>query len=128
MGANWKLVFYKPPGKAEAPVRKFLKDKCLRKDEKAKLTERLKLLAKEGSQLAVDMPAVLHPLKGERYRKIYELRVSGTPSNPRIFLFISDKKEIVLLFGVRKKGAKAKEMERYYRRAADLRDEWLQRT
>ena len=127
MGEAWKLIWYQPAKGGEPPAKAFLRDRRLRKDEKAKLIARLKSLAENGSQLTNDLPDVLHPLKGKRYRKIYELRVTGTPSNPRIFLFITDQREIVLLFGVRKGGKSTKEMERHYDRAARLRDEWLTR-
>jgi len=123
----WNLVWYRDKEGAEPLVKAFLKDKNLRDDEKAKLVERIKLLEKEGNRLAVDLPNVLHTLKGKQYRKIYELRVTGTPSNPRIFVFFSDQREIVLLFGVRKGGKRTKEMEKHYSRAVRLRDKWLLR-
>jgi len=124
---GWILRWYREESGKEPLVKAFLKDKRLRKDERAKLKERIRLLSKEGNQPALDLPAVLVQLKGERYRSIHELRVTRTPSNPRIFPFFTDQREIVLLFGVRKFGAGSKSMKRHYERAVRLRDEWLKR-
>lgn len=127
MGEGWILIWYRENEVDEPLVKTFLKDERLRKDERAKLAERIKLLAEHGIKAVRHLPKVYRPLKGERFRKIHELRVTGTPSNPRIFFFFTDKREIVLLFGVRKVGKSTKGMQSHYKRAARLRDEWLKR-
>ncbi len=127
MWEGWILRWYREDEGREPLVRTFLNDRRLRKDEKAKLKERIRLLSIEGIALARDLPTVLVQLKGAHYRRIYELRVTRTPSNPRTFLFFTDQREIVLLFGVRKVGSGSKSMKRHYERAVRLRDKWLKR-
>lgn len=109
------MEFYKKEN-GDVPVRDYLL--TLDAKMRAKAFSEIELLVKHGSQLK---EPYVKPIKGERYKGIFELRVKFASDISRIFYFIYHEKTFVLLHGFTKKTEKTprRELERALRYKED---------
>jgi phage-related protein len=94
---DWEIRFYEK-NSGEKPVLDFIKN--LPTKDKAKVFQELNLLEKYGIELGVPITT---KIKGERYKKIWELRIRISTNYYRIFYFLYSGRFFVLLHAVLKK-------------------------
>ncbi len=108
---KWQVEYYKKEN-GDIPVLDYL----LSLDAKirAKAFSEIELLEKHGSRLR---EPYVKPIKGAKYKDIFELRVKFASGISRIFYFTYHKKIFVLLHGFTKKTEKTpqRELERALR-------------
>ena len=112
---GWQVEYYKKEN-GDIPVLNYL----LSVDAKlrAKAFREIELLEKHGSDLR---EPYVKPVKGAKYKGLFELRVKFASNISRIFYFTYSRKTFVLLHGFTKKTKQTpvKELERALRYKAD---------
>jgi phage-related protein len=97
---GWEIELYEKSD-GEVPVREFFRGLPLK--HQAKSDRALALLKDFGVDLREPHA---HPVKGERYKGIWELRVKFASDISRIFYFLPAGKTFIILHGYVKKDAK----------------------
>lgn len=97
---GWELEYYQREN-AEIPVLDFLEN--LEPKIRAKAFLEIELLEEHGTSLP---EPYVKPIKGKKYKGLYELRIKFSTNIARIFYFIYVGKKIVLLSGFIKKSQK----------------------
>lgn len=112
---KWQVEYYKKEN-GDIPVLDYLL--TLDAKMRAKAYSEIELLEKHGSRLR---EPYVKPMKGPRYRGIFELRVKFASDISRIFYFTFRQKTLVLLHGFTKKSEKTprREIERALRYSED---------
>ncbi len=102
---DWQVEYYKKEN-GDIPVLDYL----LSIDAKirAKAFSEIELLEKHGSDLR---EPYVKPIKGEKYKGLFELRVKFASNISRIFYFTYSQKTFVLLHGFTKKSEQTPERE-----------------
>jgi len=102
---TWELEYYQKEN-GEIPVEDFLL--TLNPKLRAKAYSDIMLLKKLGINIREPYSA---PIKGEKYKGLFELRTKFSSDITRIFYFTYDKNKFVLLHGFVKKTNKTPERE-----------------
>ena len=112
---NWQVEFYKKEN-GNMPVMDYLLS--LDAKMRAKAFSEIELLEKHGTDLR---EPYAKPIKGKKYKGLFELRVKFASSISRIFYFTYSRKTFVLLHGFTKQSDRTppKELERALRYKAD---------
>ncbi|MDI6688442.1 MAG: type II toxin-antitoxin system RelE/ParE family toxin [Firmicutes bacterium] len=112
---EWQVEYYKKEN-GSIPVLDYLL--TLDAKMRAKAFSEIELLEKHGSQLR---EPYVKPMKGTRYKGIFELRVKFASDISRIFYFTYHENTFVLLHGFTKKTEKTpqRELERALRYKED---------
>jgi len=108
---NWVIEYYQKEN-GEIPVEDFLL--TLQPKLRAKAYSDIMLLKRLGINIRAPYSS---PVKGDRYKGIFELRTKFSSDITRILYFLFEKNKFVLLHGFVKKGNKPpeRELERGYR-------------
>ena len=112
---NWEVEYFKKED-GKIPVVEFLLALPLK--IRAKVFSEIELLKKHGDKLK---EPYVKPIKGKKYKGIYELRVKFSSNINRIFFFTYSNNTFVLLNGFTKKSDKipVNELERALRYKLD---------
>lgn len=102
---NWEVEYYQKDN-GEIPVEDFLLS--LAPKLRAKAYSDIMLLARLGTNIREPYAA---PLKGDKYKGLFELRTKFSSDITRIFYFTYDQNKFVLLHGFVKKTNKTPERE-----------------
>ena len=102
---DWEIEYYQKEN-GEIPVEDFLLK--LNPKLRAKAYSDIMLLQRLGINIRAPYSA---PIKGDKYKGIYELRTKFSSDITRIFYFLFDKNKFVLLHGFVKKTNKSPEHE-----------------
>jgi phage-related protein len=94
---EWKVEYYVLKN-GEIPVKNFIK--TLSTKHKAKVIWEIDLLEKLGTEIK---EPYVKPIKGERYKGLWELRIHQGSDSSRIFYFIPIGNTFILLYGFFKK-------------------------
>ena len=97
---NWEIEYYQKEN-GEIPVEEFLMK--LHPKLRAKAYSDIMLLKRLGINIR---PPYSSPIKGDKYKGLYELRTKFSSDITRIFYFLFDKGKFVLLHGFVKKANK----------------------
>jgi len=97
---SWEIIFYEMDD-GEKPVYDFIDN--LPTSEKAKIYKEIDLLEEHG--IKIGLPRA-KDIKGERYKKLWELRVRFNNVFFRIFYFLFTGKKFILLHVCKKKKRK----------------------
>jgi phage-related protein len=105
---KWEIEYYQKEN-GEIPVEDFLL--TLNPKLRAKAYHDIMLLKKLGINIRAPYST---PIKGKKYKGIFELRTKFSSDITRIFYFLFDKNMFILLHGILKKGDKtpARELDR----------------
>ena len=115
---DWEIRFYEKSD-GEKPVLDFINN--LPTKDKAKIIQELNLLEKYGIEIGFPRTT---KIKGERYKKIWELRIKIGTNYYRIFYFLYSGRVFVLLHAVLKKRNKTdiNDLEIARRRMSDYKE------
>ena len=122
---KWVIEYYKKEN-GDIPVEKFLM--MLNPKLRAKAYSDIMLLKKLGINIRAPYS---EPVKGKKYKGLFELRTKFSSDITRVFYFLFNKNKFVLLHGFVKKASKSpvSELERalsykldYERRCKDEKD------
>lgn len=97
---NWQVEYYKKEN-GDIPVLDFLL--TLNPKMRAKAFSEIELLEKHGTDLR---EPYVKPIKGEKYKELFELRIKFSSDISRIFYFTFQNNTFVLLNGFTKKSNK----------------------
>ena len=98
---DWEIEYYQKEN-GEIPVEDFLL--TLNPKLRAKAYSDIMLLIRLGINIRAPYST---PIKGDKYKGIFELRTKFSSDITRIFFFLFDKNKFVLLHGFVKKGNQA---------------------
>ena len=112
---DWQVEYYKKEN-GKIPVLEYLL--TLNPQIRAKAFSEIELLEKHGTDL---LKPYTKPIKGEKYKELYELRIKFSSDISRIFYFTFRNNTFVLLHGFTKKTEKTPpgEIERALRYKED---------
>ena len=119
MESEWNVEYYKKES-GEIPVEDFLL--TLNPKLRAKAYSDIMLLKQLGINIREPYAA---PIKGEKYKGLFELRTKFSSNITRIFYFLFDKNKFILLHGIVKKANKPPESE--LNRALDYKQDYERR-
>jgi phage-related protein len=102
---DWEVEYYKKTN-GEVPVEDFLM--TLNPKLRAKAYSDIMLLKRLGINIREPYSA---PIKGKKYKGVFELRTKFSSDITRILYFLIEKNKFVLLHGFVKKGNKPPEQE-----------------
>ena len=97
---DWQVEYYKKEN-GDIPVLEFLL--TLNPKMRAKAFSEIELLEKHGANLR---EPYVKPIKGEKYKDLFEIRIKFSSDISRIFYFTFQNNTFVLLNGFRKKSNK----------------------
>lgn len=121
---DWQVEYYKKEN-GKIPVVEYLL--TLNAKMRAKAFSEIELLEKHGTALREPYSK---PIKGEKYKDLFELRIKFSSDISRIFYFTFKNNTFVLLHGFTKKSDKTpeKELDKALRYKEDYErrcDEWV---
>ena len=116
---DWLIEFYQKEN-GDIPVENFLL--TLNPKLRAKAYSDIMLLKRLGINIRAPYSA---PVKGDKYKGIFELRTKFSSNITRIFYFLFDKNKFILLHGFVKKATKP--LERELDRALDYKLDYERR-
>ena len=116
---DWEIEYYQKEN-GEIPVEDFLL--TLNSKLRAKAYSDIMLLKRLGINIREPYAA---PIKGEKYKGLFELRTKFSSNITRIFYFLFDKNKFILLHGFVKKADKPPESE--LNRALDYKQDYERR-
>ena len=94
---NWEVEFYRK-AKGTIPVMNYLQS--LNKKIGAKVFSEIELLEKHGINLR---EPYVKPIRGKRYKGIYELRIKQSSNILRILYYVCNRRKFILLHGFLKR-------------------------
>lgn len=125
MSTRWEIDEYTGEN-GRTPIRGFVSG--LLPAEQGRLSKRLEYVQAEGFRAGAHVLKNLKGRRGDARRKLWELRLENSPNNPRLLLFATAGRKIVLLHGFKKTGRPSDEIpEREIQIALDRMKRYLER-